>query len=406
MKRQLSVILALFLTLGLTACDGTGGISGSDVGGELPINHNNPRVDYTPEELAGILNKFPNIRAAEDILSDAPKSLGHVSTFEDCSAAALSFEEGLANFREALGYLAPGHELGEKYFKATGGGESDGLSIYDHYDEFKSGDRTVNLFEYNESNSGIKDPIYFYARTPVCSDLSSFNRGTAQRLTQPDSSAVSFVFQGASIEGAEYVGKFAPDSGERFKLLDKEVSVKEAVGFFEDYVSAIPCRAGFSYTTGVNYVNVYKIKDDLYCFDYIASRNYDNIAFDFTVTGHSDRRGGDMSMGSMIESDSVDSFYGVIRAFTVENEKQYAEFISLENAAKIVSDNMTDQVKFEARSVRLLYCPGDNIGSSGAPGERRTAVFPMWVFELYNPNDALTYNFYVNALDGTFEYYH
>lgn len=209
-KTYHSIILALLLLLGLTACDGSNDIpsgGSSDVGGELPIDHDNPRVDYTPEELAEIINKYPNIKAAENILSDAPKRLGHVSTFEDCSTATLPFEEGLANFREALGYLVPEHALGEKYFKAIGGGESDGLLIYDHYDEFKSGERTVNLFEYNESNSGIDDPIYFYAGTPVCSDLSSFNRGVAQRLTEPDSSAVSFVFQGASIEGAEFVWK-------------------------------------------------------------------------------------------------------------------------------------------------------------------------------------------------------
>lgn len=406
----LAALMAAAMLLSMTACDNSTSISDPDsstnVGEKLPVDHDNPRIDYTPDELAEIINKLPNIKAAENILSDAPKSLGHVSTFESCSAAQLPFEEGLANFKEALEYLSPGREFSEKCFAAIGGAEENNLPIYENYEKYKSGELKVTLFEYDESSLGIEEPIYYYARTPVCNDLSSFNRGVLQRIVKPDSKSVRFLFTGGFVRGAEYIGTFAPDSEERFKLLDKEVSVKEAAEFFENYVSEIPCSAGSSFKTKVIYVSVYKIKDDLYCFDYVISRDYDNIAFDYTVSGSNTRRpGGDMGSGSMIESNSVDSFYGVIRAFTAENETQYTDFISCEDAAKAVSENMTDYVIFEARSVRLLYCNSSNIGSSSALGEYKTNVFPMWVFELYNPNDGLTYNCYLNALNGEFKYY-
>lgn len=408
-NKIISILMTIALLCFLIACDSSPYASDPDastnIGEKTPINHDNPREDYSSEDLIRIINKYPNIKAAKDIPSDVPKTLGHVSVFECCSKPELSFENGLNNFRDVLGYLCPGRALSEACFSAVGSGDS--VPIYENYDRFKSGEFKVTLFEYNESASGVEEPIYFYARSPVCSDLSSFNRGELERIVKRKAGFVSFLYNGSFVEEAEYIGRFSPDSEERFKLLDKETSIKEAVEFFENYVAGIPCDADSPFKSKVIFVEVFKINEKFCCFDFIFSREYDSISFDYTVNGGRGRRtGGDMSIGVMIKSNEVDSFYGIIKAFTARNETQYTDFISCEDAAKIVSDNMTEYTIFEVRSVRLLYCQSENIGDNGELGKYKTRVFPMWVFELYNANDGLTYNCYVNALNGEFEYFH
>ena len=107
-NKLFTAIISAALLFSLTACNSGTNTSETNIEEKTPIDHDNPRTDYSPEELSEIINEFPNMKAAENILSAAPKSLGHVSVFESRSPARLPFEEGLRNFKEALEYLSPG----------------------------------------------------------------------------------------------------------------------------------------------------------------------------------------------------------------------------------------------------------------------------------------------------------
>lgn len=375
------------------------------------FEYENERVNYTSEELIQLFEKFQNISADSNIISDAPKSISHLSTFECCTSSPLEFEQGLEDFRKAVLYISPEIDVNNDFFSATGGKKEDNLSIYPNYERYKNKEVNVTLYSFNNSSTDDEEVLNFYARSPVGSDLFSFNKGLTQRLLNKE--RILNVYQGSMITDAEYIGRYSPESEESFQLLDKPTTISQAVSFYENYVAQMPCAIEGPFEMQVNYVDVYRIDHlipehgkELYCFDMITSREYENIAFDYAVMGKSARRrGGDMGVAFMIKSDELDSVYGVLKAFTSENVLQYKKFLSCEDAALITSENLTEYVSFVAKSVRLLYCQSDNIGTGDQPGEYKTNVFPMWVFELYNSNDDCTYNCYVNAITGEFESY-
>lgn len=201
------------------------------------------------------------------------------------------------------------------------------------------------------------------------------------------------------------MGSYTPDSEDSFKLLDKETSIKDAVAFFKNYVDNLPCSIEPYFSINVNNVQVYKVEEGLYCYQYTTSKKYDEIPFDYSVSGSSGGRGNsDLGIGAMIKSSDVDFIYGTFKLSTVIEEKEFPfkETVPFEKAVRIVFDKMTDYVKFEVIAAQLVYCTNDDIGN-GMLGGTKEPVFPAYKLTLYNPNDHYYYLCFVNALDEAFE---
>lgn len=179
-----------------------------------------------------------------------------------------------------------------------------------------------------------------------------------------------------------YVKSCSPDSKEKVKLLDGEISVKDAVKFYENYINNIPCTIKQVITISVNKVDIYHVRGDLYCLSFVTSPKYDGIPFAGTESYASgkvkERYNLDLGYGHMIRTDDVDGFYGTFKTYTVIDEIQYKDYVSLERALEIVSEKMTQPIRintdsiFKVDSVRLVYVFDNNVGSSGFSGSRYT----------------------------------
>ncbi len=374
------------------------------------IQHDNLRVNYTKDEVVKIINDNSEFKIAEIFFADVPKSIDHVSTFYSGTVPPIPGKESIEEFKEVFRYLFPDHVFDESCFFYIGPnstGEDGYNTVKEKYDELISGEEEFYLFVYNELRTDKEDKVALTLRIPFGGDITTINKNVAQKIAYQNGLAEGY---GGDIFNAgyyfTYVGSYSPDSEEVFKLLDKEISIKEAVNVFKDFIKNLPCSVETYYSINVNDVQVYKVNDDLYCYNYTTSRLYDNIPFDYAVSGSRGGRGNrDLGIGSMIKSNDVDFVYSTFKTETVIEEKQFTKIMPFEEAVKIVADEMTDYVDFEVKSAQLVYCSDNDIDETGKLGNTRWPVFPAWKIVLYNPNDEYNYSCYVNVLDGKFESY-
>lgn len=188
----------------------------------------------------------------------------------------------------------------------------------------------------------------------------------------------------------------------KYKLLDGEVSIGEAIRYFtEEYPKTLPFEVKPSYS--VNYVDVYKLNDETYAYLLRAVTMLNSLPLEL---------GGEMVVDSsipdyfttngqalMVKRNDIDVTYD---CDSKTNLRQIGEpitnIISLKDAAEIVSKNLSQTVRFNIISTGLIY--------HGEKDENYNAnLSPYWQFILYNPNDDMNYNIYVNASSGDFDYY-
>lgn len=419
MKKYFGLILSAAIVLGASACksESSSDISGSESSFDISDKasgistapkRENVRIDYTKEEVIEIIENT-RFKATEDIFADVPKSIDYVSTFYCGTTAQLSAEDSVEDFCAAFSYLFPNHEFDEDCFYYVGESSEEGRNnkVFENYDALVNGEEEVYLFFYDESKTDKDDRVAATLRSPFGSDITTINKGVAGKIAYEmglSSSYGSDIFMPNYY--FEFVGNYSPTSEEKFKLLDKEISIKDAVDFFENYVKALPCSVETVFSIHVNDVQVYKIDDGIYCYNFTTSKIFDKIPFDYAVSGsHGGRGNRDLGIGEMIKSDDVDFIYGTFKTATIMEEQQFSEIIPFEKAVEITSEKMTEHIDFEVKSAMLVYCTNDDIGGSGRFGETRNPVFPAWKISLYNPVENCNYGCYVNALNGEFEYY-
>lgn len=187
-------------------------------------------------------------------------------------------------------------------------------------------------------------------------------------------------------------------------LLVKEISIKNAVSFFENYIASIPVSDEPIFGIHVNNVDVYRLDEEHYGFEFTNSRIYDGIHFNGVWDGcNIDGLNRDMSYGIMVQSSDVDHIYATFGAYKAYDETQHTQFVSFEDAVITVSEKMTGYVGFEVTRAEMIYRYKPNVGAGNKVGETLYPVYPSLKLTMLNPNDNLTYSAYVNALTGEFE---
>lgn len=441
--KKTSIIITMFIALLLSSCSGktnsslpneSGSSSGSNTVSSLPdesgstsdsssdnnsgnssgsvtVNHENPRIEYSKDEICDIITEHSNFKVSDNIDVDVPKEIGHVSSFFSGTTPPLSGKEAVENFRSAFEYLFPEHVFDEQCLIFQGPHADDGPSdrrVSDYYDEIMSGSQEVRLLYYDEYNTNKDEKVSLVCQSPFGNTITTINKCVAGRIAYEMGKIEKY---GSDVYNPSRdfpcVGKFSPDSDAKFQLLDKEVSIKEAVDFYKKFIYDLPCVIEPTYSINVNNVKVYKIKDDLYYYLFSTSRIYDEIPFDYARNGAiGGRDNRDLGIGGMIKSNDVDYVYGTFKLETVIDEQQFGfeEVIPFEKAVEIVRDKMTSYIDFTVSSAQLVYCMDDDLGT-GKLGETKNPVFPAWKIILYNPNDEFFYCCYVNMLNGEFESY-
>ncbi len=404
------------------------------------IVFDNGRENYTDEEAAEIINKIENFTVSEDFHSEVPKHLDHISemTVDEThlTDADVTPKEKLKHFLEVYKYLFPDNEFYPEYMYL--GGSYD-LQLYKHYDDFlkqaafeehdsvDEGANSYPQFFYGDlsyayqdevEDNGLgptyviyefegkvdnpihrEDSVLFCTGYPLGCWHFVFNRGVAGRIACDagvENNPLKDVFSPENY--FECVGAYLPDSEESFKLLDKEVKIKDATAFFENYINTLPGLNEPVVNLKVREVLVYKLNDDSYGYYYNCSREYDEIPFNYglrgSISGYAPMA--DICYGFMVYSDEVDFAYHPGTETVIVDEKQYTDMIPFEEAIKIASEKLTEHVNFEVKSASIVYDLNMGTDSTG-----RT-VYPAhaaWKFVMYNKNDNLYYTCYLNARD-------
>ena len=435
MKNLLKKTLLIVAVCVMSGCangeDMSENLSQSIVISDQPINHENPRVDYTKDEVREIINNSGGFKASDKhFYASVPKSIDHVSEFYTGFSDPLPRQEALEEFSTVFEYLFPEKELNKEFLyyyaelpndpKNTSQSLDDlpltqgyYSSIHQQpiYDEknYKSyingtlGDERVNsYFFYDEGKHPNENPVAIMMRSPFGNDLCAFNKGQAHKFFKNENEKYFVTVLYFPQQEMELIKNLPPDSEEKYKLSGKEVSVKDAVKFFEDYISSIPCaNESSAYGIHVNDVEVYKINDDNYYFSFNCSRIHDGIHFDYydgKISVNSNESP-DLSQGGMVRADDVNYAYETYRAQIIDKESaiDYSKVVPFGNAVKLAVDNMTNYVDFEVERAELIYT--QDTGNSKF-GEAIDKVSPKWKFLLHNPNDDRYYAVYVDALNG------
>lgn len=410
-------------------------------------HHDIERTDYTTEEAAEILNKIDKFTASDELIANVPKSLSYISSFELGLPAIAGPQESYDEFMSAFEYLFPGHQYDEncmyaelytgdqfqyKYdFKTDAEGNiiSTAAPFADpnFRKDFFAG-KVDNFFvlhyeddmPYNGESINIENLVCMVARTPLGGDLFMVNKGISRKVMYERGLDNSYGVSDNLLLGAWYAAegvfepedKLSPNSEERFILQDgKEISVKDAVSFFENYLNSMKFSCDPMLKTEVVSVTPYRFfDDDTYILYFQNTISYDGVPFDSIVSGTSvsgpaaTKYERPLDYGVMALTDDVDYFYGNPLSHLVKNEQELTDTVSFEEAVLIAAEALTDYIDFIVNRVDLVYCAGQ-VQNNVSVEASYQLVDPAWRFTLYNSNDALNYICYVDMADGSFTYY-
>lgn len=188
----------------------------------------------------------------------------------------------------------------------------------------------------------------------------------------------------------------------KYKLSDGEVSIGDAIKYFtEKYPDTLPFDVKPEYS--VKYVDVYKINDDTYGYLLNTSLKYNSVSFEILGEMATDSSAPHFyatdGQAFMVKKDDIDVTVDCDPKTMIENDSNpILNILSLKEASGIVSEKMTQNVKFNVLSTDLVY--------HGTRDEENIArLKPTWEIKLFNPNDNVNYNVYVDAVSGECNYF-
>ncbi len=202
------------------------------------------------------------------------------------------------------------------------------------------------------------------------------------------------------------------DLSDKYKLLDKEVTVAEAVESAENYINSIfPYTGENGIKTKVYDVYVYKIKNSgETVFKFNRTENYKGIDVQELINGQISfgeeenygEETGIMSECFMIESGKIDVYYGEYNSYTVPKEiTNYETILSLESVLNNVSKELSKLpgVNFEVNQIKMEYRMF-NDKEDKSKNDRAKYIVPFWKVDLLNPINNDAYVALVNVESG------
>ncbi|MDR0919107.1 MAG: hypothetical protein LBM93_07650 [Oscillospiraceae bacterium] len=448
-KKTLTLLTAFCLLFSMTACDKSdekngSGNAGNVNAGELSSDalENLKPIDILTEsvdEIKDIIDKQSNFKVADNFEIIAPEKAALI----ECNAKYLTtqdFKKYYEEYKEMFNYIFPNNTINEDYLFYIGGSsridfDDNGNQIQDYnkvkdkYDDLVAGKEGSVALIYDETwLGGITEwnsQICFEMGSAIGAGYTTINKGKTVKL----GGKVKKDIDGKIIESDTYppldsyepagylecVGSYLPDSTESFKLLDKEMPINEAVDFFENYINNIPYPPNANLEMCVVGIDVLKVDENTYGYNFLTTARYKDVAFDHSKSGSisykSDENNYEPLAGNafMLQSDDIDIIHGYNRSILMENIKRIDKIISIADATKKVSSNLSDEVKFEVQKIEFIYerkmfvtAEGNVDVNNGYPNR----LFPVWKFTMVNPNDELNYIAYVDAKDGENFTYH
>lgn len=226
------------------------------------------------------------------------------------------------------------------------------------------------------------------------------NKGAALNLLNGGESLTGWLASDMGEPLARYYND-GKSNDVKYKLEDGEVSIGEAIKYFtEEYAKTLPFEEKPSLL--VNYVDVYELKDGIHAYVFAAYVMYGKVPFEridelssnFPIPDYSSIN----AEGLMVKSGDIDFSYSCLPITDVSVVGDpITDILSLKEAVDVISEKLTQNVKFKVLSTEFVY--------NGLIDEGFCYMKPTWKFQLHNENDALIYSVYVDAASGDFKYF-
>lgn len=205
------------------------------------------------------------------------------------------------------------------------------------------------------------------------------------------------------------------DSEDRYAILDAELSVKEAVKTAKKTVSENEYSWGGSLDPDVYQVKVLDIGEGKYGFSFTMTPSYKGVLFDayespddfgMSTYGRDETLNHKYSIYAanafMMENGKFDLFTGGDSEYYITDTAEHDSVISFEKATQILSEKFGAGMNLSLSRAELLYSAMYPINENDYSVK---AAFPVWKFRCHNSVDDFKYVVYVNAINGSVEYY-
>lgn len=356
---------------------------------------------------------YDNIKFSENFYINFPQ-ISKVDIF-DSKPVTLSSSDTYASFDKCFDfffgdiykendkanlYRFKGMEISEKE-----GTYPDTLPLCsDYLDKIKSEKANIDLFVYGDKN-GYLEFTNNGLRSVFC--------GKAAKLDNYDGYTPAMYFPTANHKASKYIKILNnSDLSDKYKLLDGEISLSEAVKLTEKFIdenTVISSQCPF--VSHVCDIKPVKMTDSIYGLSMSITREYNGVLIDaadmesdgaVTNSPSSDKKNYSLLPGNvfMLSSDKPDSIVGVNLNHTAENVQSYTKIISPEKAVDIISSSVTGATELDSQSLEFVYTPYKENEE-----DEISHYSVSWKMTAYNNNDNLTYCLYVNAINGDFHYF-
>lgn len=234
------------------------------------------------------------------------------------------------------------------------------------------------------------------------------------KRAEPDKEPTEVLFTDATRYFNVVKDSLDINSDEKYALLDKEMSIKEAAEEVKRLVSENEYSWGGSLDPDVYQVRVIDIGEGKYGLMFMMTPSYKGVLLDAndTFEGSNSHAGADMdkldhnysfspAQAFMMESGKLESFCYGTSAYTASEIAEHDSVIPLDKAVEIVSEKFGEGMSLSLGRAELLYSSmyfkegfENNMGAS-----------PVWKFKCCNVTNNLYYIVYINAITGDLEYY-
>lgn len=390
-------------------------------------DYENACTYYTTEEAGAIVSESTDFVLSEDCYFHLPKEIDHVSTFVKNYSEEDSLYEFYRDYLSMYAYLFPGADFDDNhlfYFGANSNnqeGDDKVKTIGGNFEDFLAENKedVYYLFysPYFYEGQPVKEGTqnrFLELSSPVGTIMTNFNKGyLAQYISDmwqmPNRyfletyTTPRFNSQNGQSFGFESI-EYPTDSETLHRMLDgRELSVRDAVRFFEDYINTLPCQEQPNLDVKVTRVSAVEIEEGKYCYAFECTATFEGIPFDSVPYGTMVVGGGyewPVRMGYMAVTDDVDAAYGFCRSVEISEKEEIEQIVSFQEALKCCEESLAGLSDMELCSAELVYCAGEGKTAPEPYQNMEYTVFPNYKFVLYSPEENLYYFSYVDAVEG------
>ncbi len=234
------------------------------------------------------------------------------------------------------------------------------------------------------------------------------------KRAEPDKEPTNVIFTDAWRHFKIVKEAIDVNSDDKYALLDKEMSVKEAAEEVERLVIEHEYSWGGALSPEVYEYRVIDLNDGKYGLEFMLAPSYKGVTLDMRDIFEKDGThvGADMdrldhnyssspARTFIMESGQIETFLHGDSAYDVTEIAEHDSVIPLEKAVEITSEKFGEGMNLSLGRAELIYSPMYRINES----KTTNGAFPVWKLKLANSMDGWKYITYINAATGEMEYY-